>query len=174
MRTLTFTFALLIDLQTTTDARAPLQFDESFRNTLSALPTIGSQPLGDTQRKIVIVTFFASWCPPCRWEFKSLNAVCERYDEKDVAIVAVNWFEDWGNYKSGKRMQRFLASTKPQFPLVEGTKTLTDKFGGVDRIPTLFVFDRNGREAFSFVHLQGAEKMHVETDELIGVLDALQ
>ncbi len=62
-------------------------------------------------------------------------------------------------------MQQFLASTKPQFPLVEGTRTLTDKFGGVDR---------NGREAFSFVHLQGAEKIHVESDELIGVLDALQ
>ena len=71
-------------------------------------------------------------------------------------------------------MQQFLANTKPQFPLVEVTKTLTDKFGGVDRIPTLFVFDRNGREAFSFVHLQGAETIHVEADELIGVLDALQ
>ena len=71
-------------------------------------------------------------------------------------------------------MQQFLASTKPRLPLVEGIKTLTDKFGGVDRIPTLFVFDRNGREAFSLVNLQGAEKMNVESDELIGVLDALQ
>ena len=71
-------------------------------------------------------------------------------------------------------MQQFLASTKPQFPLVQGTKTLTDKFGGVDRIPTLFVFDRNGRQAFSFVHLQGAETIHVEADELIGFLHALQ
>ena len=171
MRILTFTFALLIGLQ---DARAPLQFDGSFRNTLSALSTIGSQPLGDTERKIVIVTFFANWRPPCRWELKSLNAVRERCYKKDVAVVAVNWFEDWANYKSGKSMQQFLASTKPQFPLVEGTKTLTDKFGGVDRIPTLIVFDRNGREAFSFVHLQGAEKMHVESDELISVFDALQ
>ncbi len=53
-------------------------------------------------------------------------------------------------------------------------KTLTDKIGGVDRIPTLFVFDPNGRETFSFLHLQGAEKMHVKSDELIGVLYALQ
>ena len=136
MRILTFTFALLIGLQTTLDARAPLQFDESYRNTLSALPTIGSQPLGDTERKIVIVTFFASLRPACRWEFKSLNAVRKCCDEKDVAVVAVNWIEDWGNYKSGKRMQQFLASTKTQFPLVEENKTLTDKFEGVDRIPT--------------------------------------
>ncbi len=94
MSILTFTFALFIGLQTTTDPRAPLQFDESFRNTLSVLPTIGSQPLGDTERKIGIVMFFASWRPPCRWEFKSLNAVRERCDEKDVAVVAVNWFKD--------------------------------------------------------------------------------
>jgi len=174
MRTLIFTVALLVGLQSAADARAPLQFDESLRSALGALPTIGSQPIGDIDGKIIIVTFFASWCPPCRWEFESLNAVRERYKEKDVAIVAVNWFENWGNYKSGKRLKRFLASTKPQFPLVEGTKSLSDKFGGIDRIPTLFVFDRNGREAFSFVHLQGAEKMHVETEELIGVLDALQ
>ena len=94
MRILTFKFALLIGLQTTADTFTPLQFDESFRNTLSALPTIGSQPLGNTERKIGIVTFFASWRPPCRWEFKSLNAVRERCDEKDAAIVVVNWFED--------------------------------------------------------------------------------
>ena len=107
MRTLIFTFALLVGLQTTADARAPLQFDESFHNALSALPTIGSQPLGDTEGKIVIVTFFASWCPPCRWEFKSLNAVCERYNEKDVAVVAVNWFKDEPTTKAAKACNNF-------------------------------------------------------------------
>ena len=103
-----------------------------------------------------------------------MNAVRERYDEKDVAIVAVNWFEDWGNYKSGKRMQQFLASTKPQFPLVEGTKTLTDKLEESTASQLCSSSVATGAKHFLFVHLQGAEKMHVETDELIGVLDALQ
>ena len=96
-----------------------------------------------------------------------MNAVRERCDEKDVAPSP----------SSGGQLQKHATIScqhETSIPAGQGTKTLTDKFGGVDRIPTLFVFDRNGREAFSFVHLQGAEKMHVETDELIGVLDALQ
>lgn len=155
-------------------ARTPVTYDAAMRDALLALPKIGARGLPDTDGKIVIVTFFASWCPPCKWEFQSLNALRKRYSERDLAIVAVNWFEAWGEDKGGKRMRRFLESTRPAFPLVSGTKAFTERFGGVTRIPTLFIFGRDGREAYSFIHLEGAEKMHAGTAELARVIEALR
>ena len=71
-------------------------------------------------------------------------------------------------------MDRFLASTRPEFSLVSGDKAITERFGGIDRIPTLFVFDRSGREAFTFVHLEGAKKMHAGESELTRVVEKLR
>lgn len=71
-------------------------------------------------------------------------------------------------------MQRFLKSTGPRFPLVVGNKDIINRFGCVDRIPTLFVFDWQGLEAYSFIHLKGSKKMHAGTDELIGVIYMLR
>jgi thiol-disulfide isomerase/thioredoxin len=155
-------------------ARAPVQLTPALAGMLSTLDPIGKRRLGRTEGKIVIVTFFASWCPPCRWEFESLNALRERYGEDDLAIVAINRFETWANDAGGRRMKRFLAETKPAFPLVAGTEALAERFGGIERIPTLFVFDRKGRQAYAFVHLEGAEKMHAGTVELVAVIDALR
>lgn len=155
-------------------ARAPMQLTPALANLLTTLEPIGERRLGRTEGKIVIVTFFASWCPPCRWEFESLNALRERYNEDELSIVAVNRFETWANDDGGRRMKRFLADTKPAFPLVAGTEALAERFGGIERIPTLFVFDRRGRQAYAFVHLEGAEKMHAGTGELSAVIDALR
>ncbi len=55
-------------------------------------------------------------------------------------------------------MDRFLASTRPEFSLVSGDKAITERFGGIDRIPTLFVLNRSGREAFTFVQLRGRKR----------------
>jgi thiol-disulfide isomerase/thioredoxin len=174
MKLIALILVILASLAPAASARAPLKFDADFRQALAALPPIGARTVAPSEGKIVVVTFFASWCPPCRWEFQSLNTIRRKYNETEVSIIAVNWFENWGERDGGKRMQRFLKSTVPDFPLVVGNKDIINRFGGIDRIPTLFVFDRRGREAYSFIHLEGSKKMHVGTDELIRVIDTLR
>ena len=61
-----------------------------------------------------------------------MKAIGKKYSEADVSIIAVNWFEDWGNRDGGKRMQRFFKSTGPRFSLVVGNKDIINRFGGVD------------------------------------------
>ena len=81
-----------------------------------------------------------------------------KFNDKDLAIVAINLSEDWDPRNAKKRMDRFLTSTGPEFSLVSGDKVIMERFRGIDRIPTLFVFDRSGREAFTFVQLRGRKR----------------
>ena len=97
-----------------------------------------------------------------------------KFNEKDLAIVAINLSEDWDPRNAKKRMNRFLTSTRPKFSLVSGDKVIMERFGGIDRIPTLFVLDRSGREAFTFVQLRGPKKIHARDFEMTRVVEKLR
>ena len=46
--------------------------------------------------RVVVVMFFASWCPPCRPVFAHLNGVIEDCAGRDLSVIGVNLFEDFG------------------------------------------------------------------------------
>ncbi len=114
----------------------------------------------------VVVTFFASWCPPCTDEFGHLNALAEGEYLDGASIVAINLFEDFGGKKNPARMARFIKQTQPQFPLIAGNEEMRIAFGNITRIPTVVVYDRSGEEVWRFVHERNATKTHVTLDEL--------
>ncbi|MGI9412880.1 MAG: TlpA family protein disulfide reductase, partial [Hyphomicrobiales bacterium] len=117
---------------------------------------------------------FASWCPPCKAEFEALNRVRERYPGDRLAIVAVNAFEAWGGKENPARMARFLKRTEPSFYVVKGSDEILKVYGNIERIPTLILFDAQGREAWRFVHERGAAKMSASADDILAVLKRLE
>ena len=131
---------------------------------LTLEPISGKLNAVDLDNHVVVVSFFASWCPPCRTEFEHLNVLNEEFGNK-VSVIAINVFESWDD-NDAARMQRFLEDTKPSFPVVVGTEDIKRAFGEVQRIPTVFVFDTAGVAAMRFVHQRDAEKMTVGIDEL--------
>ncbi len=139
-----------------------------------AEPVTGSPALPLPIDGPVVVTFFASWCPPCTDEFRHLNTLAQSEALTDASILGINLFEDFGGQKNPARMARFLKSTQPQFPLIAGTEDMRIGFGPIDRIPTVIVFDASGREVWRFVHARGAEKTHVTYDELAKALERAQ
>ena len=118
----------------------------------------------------VIVTFFASWCPPCTDEFRHLNDLARSDELGDAKIVGINLFEDFGGKKNPQRMARFLKNTNPQFPLVSGSEKIAEAFGEIDRIPTIIVYGESGREVWRFVHVRDAKKTHATKEDLIEAL----
>lgn len=114
----------------------------------------------------VVVTFFASWCPPCRVEFDVLASVRASHRDNSLRMVAINIHEDFGEDPGGARLRRFLLRADPSISIVRGTQEIRQAFGGIDRIPTLYVFDRTGKPVFRFVHERGAQVMSVDEKTL--------
>jgi len=54
--------------------------------------------------------------------------------------------------------------------VVKGTEQSKKLFGDINRIPTLIVFDKNGNEAFNFIHARGATKRSVDSTELLDAI----
>ncbi len=137
------------------------------RAQLVALESIHGEAIksSDLRDKAVVVTFFASWCPPCRAEFLHLNAIAGEFEGADLAIVAINVFEEFDENDQA-RLSRFLEDTKPRFHVVKGDEPTRHTFGNVQRIPTMYVFDRKGQPVMHFIHARGAKKMSVTKDEL--------
>jgi peroxiredoxin len=92
-------------------------------------------------RKVVVVNFWATWCPPCRRELPSLQVLHRESAAQGVAVLGINAGETWD------QIAAFTSDFKPAitFPL------LIDKSGSVMRdwqvkaLPTTYVVNRAGR-----------------------------
>jgi len=148
--------------------------DEARRVALAQLPPLVRKQLLEEHLtgRVVVIGFFASWCPPCRPEFETLNAIREEFDRDDVEVLAVNIFEDHFKQDAEARLTSFLITTSPLFKVVGEGERVAELFGPVTRIPTTFVFGRDGRPDMHFIHLQGADKTHASLDELRAAVEA--
>ena len=140
-----------------TSEEGPLAADA--RAIMQTLPHLNGPLVTDAtfDDKVLIVTFFASWCPPCRQEFADLSAVYRQYRQAGLEVVAINLFEDFDNFSDDERLAAFLELTQPPFTVVKGNDAISQQFGTIRRIPSLFVFDRQGRRVLAFAHERGAQ-----------------
>ena len=172
----TLTLLALLALVTTLppgQARAEaISLDESRRQALAALPLIRGDGLSaeSLEGRVVVLTFFASWCPPCHVEFDYLNSVRESYPEEQVAIVAVNIYED--HFPNPGGLAGFLAKKAPDFAILGDGEQIAEPFGSVDRIPTLFVFGPDGAPLLHFIHARGAKKTHADLEEITAAVES--
>ena len=143
-------------------------FSNEARATVQALPAVvGAQAIAPNklENQPVLVTFFASWCPPCRDEFKHLNELQEKYSDTDLQIIAINVYEEWDD-NDGPRMEKFIQTTQPNFPVVVGSENIRDLFGGIVRIPTVYGFNRQGELSYNFIHKRGSKHTNASLIEL--------
>ena len=174
MRSLIFSSLILFVAVFSAWAGETVALDNARRAHLAALAHLSGDEVAaeDLKGKVVLVSFFASWCPPCRIEFSHLNELRAEYDTDDVAIIAVNLWENWSTFQDdGARLNRFLLKTEPVFSVVKSDDATGLLFGDVQRIPTVFVWDRAGNPALHFIHEVDAEKTNPTMAELHGAID---
>ena len=90
--------------------------------------------------KVVVVNFWATWCPPCRAEIPGMEEVYEKYKDKGLEIVGISLDRDGWN-----AVKPFLQKTRMTYPVVLDDADAAAAYGGISAIPTSFVVDRKGR-----------------------------
>jgi len=117
----------------------------------------------DLRGKVVIVNFWATWCPPCRAEIPDLIKLQNKYSDQ---VVVLGISEDEGPVDA---VEAFVAEQKMNYPVALTTPELRKIFRGVTALPTTFVLDREGKIAQKHVGLLNAQMTELETQVLSGV-----
>lgn len=99
--------------------------------------------LGEARGRVVVVTFWASWCTPCLDELAALENLQKRIGGERLLVVAVNWREDLFQYRASLRRLEGV-----QIRLSRDETEAVAKAYGVDTIPRSFLIGRDGRLAF--------------------------
>jgi len=113
--------------------------------------------------KVVILNFWATWCPPCRAEIPDLVALQEKYREH---LVVIGISEDEAPPDTVKQ---FAARHNVNYPIVMMTPELERMFPGVSALPTSFILDRESRIVQKHVGMLTASRTEYETRALAGL-----
>ncbi len=94
--------------------------------------------LKDFRGKVVLINFWATWCPPCREELPLFEKIYEKYKDKGFVILAVN--------TDPENLKDFLKSfgVKFTFPILLGNDKVLDLYP-IRGLPTSFLIDKNGK-----------------------------
>jgi peroxiredoxin len=94
--------------------------------------------LKEQHGKVVVLNFWATWCPPCRKEMPDLETLYQQFKDQGLLILAIS-DEDAGKVKP------FIAQQKVTYPiLLDPDRKVNDLFQ-IEGIPKTFVYDRNGK-----------------------------
>ena len=94
--------------------------------------------LNQLKGKVVVLNFWATWCPPCIEEMPSLVRMQQRMQSKGVTVLAVSVDADDGNYR------RFLRDHNVNLLSVRDPDQKSNALYGTFKFPETYVIDRNG------------------------------
>lgn len=105
-----------------------------------ALKDINNKPfnLSSLRGKVVILNFWATWCPPCRAEMPSLNNLYREFRNKGLEVVAIST----DRYSS--IIKDYISKNPIDFTVLIDTDNKVSRQFKVFSIPTTFLIDRNG------------------------------
>ena len=101
--------------------------------------------LSELHGKIVVLNFWATWCPPCVEEMPSLLTMQQRLKDKGVTVLAVSVDVDESAYR------RFLKDHNVNLLTVRDPDQKSNRLYGTFRYPETYVIDRNGKMRRKFI-----------------------
>jgi peroxiredoxin len=131
--------------------------------------TIGGKPhhLSDYRGKVVVLNFWASWCPPCVEEAPALNRLQRHIEPLGGTILGVSIDEDPAAYE--KFLKEFgIVFPTWRDPSVQDNKSKIELGYGTSLIPETYVIDRHGKIARKLVSAQ-----QWDSPEMLAYFDAV-
>jgi cytochrome c biogenesis protein CcmG, thiol:disulfide interchange protein DsbE len=101
--------------------------------------------LADFKGKVVLLNFWATWCPPCIEEMPSLVQLQDRWKDKGVVVLGVSIDVDDGGY------HKFIRDHHVNFVTVRDDKRNSSNLYGTFGWPETYVIDRQGKIRRKFI-----------------------
>lgn len=122
-----------------------------------------SLALEDYRGKVVLLDFWASWCPPCLRSLPKYNDLRREIGTANFEIVAINVDENTNDAR------KFLQKHPVSYPIAKDPKGILPGVFGVKAMPTSYLIDQNG--VVQYVHAAfkegDIEKLKAEIQKLI-------
>jgi cytochrome c biogenesis protein CcmG/thiol:disulfide interchange protein DsbE len=111
------------------------------------LERISGDPVSLKQFKgnIVLLDFWATWCPPCRQSIPELVKIQEKYRDEGLVVLGIS--VDDPKMVNNNYLRAFIEKFKINYRILRSTdNVLRDYFGSKEfPIPTMFIINRNGK-----------------------------
>lgn len=117
----------------------------------------------DDKGKATLFVFFTTWCAPCIAEIPHLNKLQEKY--KDQFNIVGVLLED----KNNEELKTFIEKNQILYKIANGENNylLAKVLGGVNGIPTMFLFDKNSKLINQYLGLIPEEMLEIEIQKAI-------
>jgi len=94
--------------------------------------------LSDLRGKVVVVNFWATWCPPCRKEMPDLESLYVRFRDQGLVVLAIS-------DEDATKVKPFIAEHKFTYPILLDPGRKVNNLYQIDGIPKTFIYDREGK-----------------------------
>ncbi len=88
--------------------------------------------------RVVLVNFWATWCPPCRKEMPDMEALYQRFGPRGLVILAIS-------DETPEKVEPFIAAKKYTYSILLDPGRKVEQLFSVSGIPKSFLYDRNGK-----------------------------
>jgi cytochrome c biogenesis protein CcmG/thiol:disulfide interchange protein DsbE len=118
--------------------------------------------LSDYRGRVVLLNFWATWCPPCRTEIPWFVEFENKYQAEGLTVLGVSMDDDgW------KALKPFLEARNINYPILLGNEEVSQSYGGIDSLPTTLLIGRDGRTEFYHSGLIGRSEVQTEILQLL-------
>jgi len=96
--------------------------------------------LSDYKGKVVLINFWATWCPPCRAEMPDLVRLQREHGKEGLQIIGITYPPE-----RRARVRRFARDLKVNYPIILGTREIKARFSSDETLPLTIVINRDGK-----------------------------
>ncbi len=155
--------ALLVFLVTLMPACQGKADDESHAPEFTLLNLSGDTVnLSDYRGKVVLINFFATYCPPCRMEMPDFVELQKNYGQKGFTVIAISV-----DNEPQKMLPPFVERLGLNFPVLLATTKVLKDYGNVYALPVTFILDRQHKIVKKITGMVNKEELDPVIEELL-------
>ena len=116
--------------------------------------------IAEFKGKVIVLDFFASWCPPCKKEIPDFIELQKSYSDKGFTMVGVSLVNE-------SDTKRFVKKTGINYPVLVDDETASNKYGPIHSIPTTFVIGKDFKIAKMYIGYRSKNVFEKDIQELL-------